>query len=101
MQGRGKPIQPTAAGTLLLRYTERMMSLASDAVAAANDLQEVRMGTMYVGASQTTGVYLMPKLIGVPFYDCCPQGSSSQEPVYPTYSLPLFASVQSSKSLLT
>ena len=42
-----------------------MLSLASDAVAAANDLQEVRMGTMYVGASQTTGVYLMPKLIGM------------------------------------
>ena len=63
-QGRGKPIQPTAAGTLLFRYTERMMSLAADAVAAAKDLQEVRMGTMYVGASQTTGVYMMPKLIG-------------------------------------
>lgn len=29
------------------------------------------MGTMYVGASQTTGTYLMPKLIGNLEYAAC------------------------------
>ncbi|KAK9823685.1 hypothetical protein WJX72_004627 [[Myrmecia] bisecta] len=55
--------QLTAAGNLLLRYTDRLLALALDALAAAKDLQEVKTGSMFVGASQTTGVYLMPLLI--------------------------------------
>ena len=54
----------TPAGHLLLRYTERLLALAADAVRATHDLQEVRTGSIYIAASQTTGVYLMPRLIG-------------------------------------
>ncbi|BDA41067.1 probable ruBisCO transcriptional regulator [Coccomyxa sp. Obi] len=53
----------SAAGHLLLRYTERLLALAADAMRATRDLQEVRTGSIYVAASQTTGVYLMPRLI--------------------------------------
>lgn len=56
----------TDAGHLLLRYTERLLALSTDAVTATRDLQEVRTGNIYLAASQTTGVYLLPKLIGAP-----------------------------------
>ena len=61
---KGMPPQATPAGALLLRYADRLLTLGSDAVAAAKDLQDITMGTMTVAASQTTGVYLMPTLIG-------------------------------------
>ncbi len=61
---KGMPPQATPAGALLLRYADRLLTLGSDAVAAAKDLQDTTMGTMTVAASQTTGVYLMPTLIG-------------------------------------
>jgi DNA-binding transcriptional LysR family regulator len=41
-----------------------MIALAADALAAMRDLQNVKTGQMAVAASQTTGVYLMPPLIG-------------------------------------
>lgn len=52
------------AGRLLQRYSHRMIALAADALAAMRDLQNVKTGQMAVAASQTTGVYLMPPLIG-------------------------------------
>ncbi len=42
-----------------------MIALAADALAAMRDLQNVKTGQMAVAASQTTGVYLMPPLIGM------------------------------------
>jgi DNA-binding transcriptional LysR family regulator len=59
-----KKAKLTAAGQLLLRYTERLLGLASDAMIAMRDLQEIRTGSIHVAASQTTGVYLLPRLIG-------------------------------------
>lgn len=44
-----------------------MIALAADALAAMRDLQNVKTGQMAVAASQTTGVYLMPPLIGAAF----------------------------------
>lgn len=64
IRSKRAPLQLTPAGQLLLRYTDRMLGLCNDALTAAKDLQNVRTGTMAVGASQTTGIYLMPKLLG-------------------------------------
>ena len=64
IRSKGAPMQLTPAGQLLLRYTERMMSLCNDAMTAAKDVQDIKTGTVTVGASQTTGVYVMPHLIG-------------------------------------
>ena len=64
IRSKRAPLQRTPAGQLLLRYTDRMLGLCNDALTAAKDLQTVRTGTMVVGASQTTGIYLMPQLLG-------------------------------------
>lgn len=64
IRSKGAPMQLTPAGQLLLRYTERMMALCNDAMTAAKDVQDIKTGTVTVGASQTTGVYIMPHLIG-------------------------------------
>ena len=58
-------MQLTDAGQLLLRYAERLLALSTDAITATRDVQEVRTGSIYLAASQTTGVYLLPRLIGV------------------------------------
>ncbi len=52
------------AGRLLQRYSQRIIALAADVLLAMRDLQNVKTGQMSVAASQTTGVYLMPPLIG-------------------------------------
>ena len=57
-------MQLTDAGQLLLRYAERLLALSTDAITATRDVQEVRTGSIYLAASQTTGVYLLPRLIG-------------------------------------
>ena len=58
-------MQLTDAGQLLLRYAERLLALSTDAITATRDVQEVKTGSIYLAASQTTGVYLLPRLIGV------------------------------------
>jgi DNA-binding transcriptional LysR family regulator len=52
-----------SAGKLLSKYSDRLMSLAADASSAMKDLQNVKTGQMFIGASQTTGVYILPRLI--------------------------------------
>lgn len=64
IRSKRAPLQLTPAGQLLLRYTDRMLGLCNDALTAAKDLHNVKTGTMVVGASQTTGIYLMPQLLG-------------------------------------
>ena len=53
-----------SSGKLLSKYSDRLIALAADALAAMKDLQDVKTGHMYIGASQTTGVYILPRLIG-------------------------------------
>ena len=60
----GYPLRLTPAGALLDRYAERLLSLGADALAATRDARELRTGEVYLAASQTTGVYVLPKLIG-------------------------------------
>ena len=52
------------AGYLLSKYSDRLIALAADALAAMRDLQNIKTGQMFIGASQTTGVYILPRLIG-------------------------------------
>lgn len=55
----------TEAGNLLLRYGNRILALCEETCRALEDLHNLQGGTLIVGASQTTGTYLMPRLIGV------------------------------------
>lgn len=55
----------TEAGSLLLKYGGRILALCEETCRALDDLQNLQGGTLIIGASQTTGTYLMPRLIGL------------------------------------
>jgi DNA-binding transcriptional LysR family regulator len=54
----------TEAGKLLLEYCERILNQCDEACKAIEDLNSLKGGTLVIGASQTTGTYLMPRMIG-------------------------------------
>lgn len=55
----------TEEGQTILSYANRILSLCDETCRAMEDLQNLQGGTLVVGASQTTGTYLMPRLIGL------------------------------------
>lgn len=61
----GRRAQLTEAGHLLLSYGDRILSLCQETCRALEDLQNLQGGTLIVGASQTTGTYLLPRMIGL------------------------------------
>lgn len=61
----GRRAQLTEAGHLLLSYGEKVLSLCQETCRAIEDLQNLQGGTLIVGASQTTGTYFMPRMIGL------------------------------------
>nr|QCI07138.1 Transcription regulator of Rubisco operon [Hypnea pannosa] len=60
-----KQARLTEAGNLLLRYGNRILALCEETCRALDDVQNLQGGTLVIGASQTTGTYLMPRLIGL------------------------------------
>ena len=61
----GRRAQLTEAGHLLLEYGDRILNLCQETCRAIEDLQNLQGGTLIVGASQTTGTYLLPRMIGL------------------------------------
>jgi len=61
----GRRAQLTAAGEVLLEYGDRILALCQEACRAVEDLQNLKGGTLILGASQTTGTYLIPRMIGI------------------------------------
>jgi DNA-binding transcriptional LysR family regulator len=61
----GRRAQLTEAGRMLLSYGDRVLSLCQETCRAIEDLQNLHGGTLIIGASQTTGTYLMPRMIGL------------------------------------
>ncbi len=61
----GRKAQLTEAGQLLLSYGEQIITLCQETCRAIEDLQNLQGGTLIVGASQTTGTYLLPRMIGL------------------------------------
>jgi DNA-binding transcriptional LysR family regulator len=61
----GRRAQLTEAGHLLLTYGEKILTLCQETCRAIEDLQNLQGGTLIVGASQTTGTYLLPRMIGI------------------------------------
>lgn len=61
----GRKAQLTEAGYLLLNYGEKIIGLCQETCRAIEDLQNLQGGTLIVGASQTTGTYLLPRMIGM------------------------------------
>nr|YP_010904188.1 Rubisco operon transcriptional regulator [Catenella fusiformis]WCH57439.1 Rubisco operon transcriptional regulator [Catenella fusiformis] len=60
-----KKAKLTEEGNLLLRYGSRILALCEETCRALEDVQNLQGGTLIIGASQTTGTYLMPRLIGL------------------------------------
>jgi DNA-binding transcriptional LysR family regulator len=61
----GRRAQLTEAGHLLLSYGEKILTLCQETCRALEDLQNLQGGTLIIGASQTTGTYLLPRMIGL------------------------------------
>ena len=55
----------TETGQLLIKYCERILSLCDETCRALDELHTLQSGSLIIGASQTTGTYLMPRLIGI------------------------------------
>lgn len=58
-------ISLTEAGQLFLQYAERILALCEESCRALTDLQNGERGNLKVGASQTVGTYLMPKILAL------------------------------------
>jgi len=61
----GRKAQLTEAGQVLHGYCDRILSQCLEACRALDDLHNLKGGSLLVGASQTTGTYLMPRMIGL------------------------------------
>lgn len=55
----------TETGRLLIKYCDRILSLCEETCRALDELNTLQSGGLIIGASQTTGTYLMPRLMGI------------------------------------
>ena len=55
----------TEGGRVFLQYSERILALCEESCRALIDLKNGERGNLSVGASQTIGTYLMPRLLAL------------------------------------
>ncbi len=55
----------TESGKVLLQYSDRILALCEESCRALIDLQNGDRGNLTVGASQTIGTYLMPRILAL------------------------------------
>ena len=60
-----KTISLTEGGKLFLDYAERILALCEESCRALNDLKTGDRGNLTVGASQTIGTYLIPRVLAL------------------------------------
>jgi len=58
-------ISLTESGQVLLQYSERILTLCEESCRALIDLKNGDRGNLTVGASQTIGTYLMPRILAL------------------------------------
>jgi len=58
-------ISLTESGKVLLQYSERILALCEESCRALVDLKNGDRGNLTVGASQTIGTYLMPRILAL------------------------------------
>lgn len=61
----GRRAQLTEAGYLMLSYGDKILTLCQETCRAIEDLQNLQGGSLIIGASQTTGTYLLPRMLGL------------------------------------
>lgn len=55
----------TESGKVFLHYSERILALCEESCRALNDIKNGDRGNLTVGASQTIGTYLMPRVLAI------------------------------------
>ena len=58
-------ISLTEGGKIFLQYSERILALCEESCRALNDVKNGDRGNLIVGASQTIGTYLMPRVLAL------------------------------------
>jgi DNA-binding transcriptional LysR family regulator len=58
-------ISLTEGGRVFLKYSERILALCEESCRALNDVKNGDRGNLAVGASQTIGTYLMPRVLAL------------------------------------
>ena len=58
-------ISLTEGGKVFLQYSERILALCEESCRALNDVKNGDRGNLTVGASQTIGTYLMPRVLAL------------------------------------
>jgi DNA-binding transcriptional LysR family regulator len=60
----GRQIHLTQAGQILYQYAQEIGGLLDDALLAMQDLRGLERGVLRVGASTTSGIYVLPEILG-------------------------------------
>lgn len=60
----GRKAELTEGGHVFLEYAQRILAMCDESRRALGDLHDLKGGTLIIGASQTTGTYLIPRLLG-------------------------------------
>jgi DNA-binding transcriptional LysR family regulator len=58
----GRDFRRTAAGEVLVDYAKRLISLRDEALAAVQEIRNVKRGLLRIGTNQSIGEYLLPQL---------------------------------------
>jgi DNA-binding transcriptional LysR family regulator len=58
----GRDFRRTAAGEVLVDYAKRLISLRNEALAAVEEIRNVKSGQLRIGTNQSIGEYLLPQL---------------------------------------
>lgn len=74
----GKELHPTEIGKLLYDYAEKIFGLVEEATQAVHELQDLRKGSLRLGAAKALAQYLMPVIIST-FQDRHPHISINLE----------------------
>ena len=62
---KNNKISLTEGGKIFLQYSERILALCEESCRAVNDLKNGDRGNLSIGASQTIGTYLMPRVLAL------------------------------------
>ena len=59
----GNKLSLTEAGNIFLQYSDRILALCEESCRALNNLKDGERGNLKIGASQTIGSYLIPRVL--------------------------------------
>jgi len=62
---QSKNFSLTEAGKIFLQYSERILTLCEESCRSLNDFKNGDRGNLIIGASQTIGTYLIPRILSL------------------------------------